>query len=604
MGKAGNASSELSTVASAARFTIFVVLALTTLVLGFTGLWAYLPSKPEYGHGVLDVLFYDIQLFFVSAEPVNDGGPFPASLEIARFAGPMVTAYAVIELVAAVFANRRQQLRARLARRHVVVCGSDGDALLLVERLRRNGTTVVLVAPRPDSVAVAACRTTRTPLVIGDPSDPGTLRSAGAAKATSVYAFTRDSVVNTAIAVATRSVRATGPGALTCFAFVRDRELRAALLARGLGSRDDRFRLVLFSVDEIAARALAQVDPLVPYETGTGAVAIIGLDDFGQTLAIELARRWRVRTALGADRLRLALVDRTATAVCAQLRDRFTAIESTCELVPLDIDPIDDPTVASQVGATLPAALDRIYVCVADETAAMRLGLSLLRCLRDRSVRVVVRAGARGAVLHEAFHGVTGRLFDDALGSVQVFGAQDVACHPDAIHEGVSMADIARALHDTYVADAVARGDTVETHPAIRPWEELPEELKESNRAHARHIGTKLDAIGCVAVPSFDRSADFAFRTEPDEIELLSGMEHDRWADERRAGGARYGPRRDHGHHPDLVSWAELPEPAREKDRLLVRAIPRILGAAGYQIVRLPDNRPVSRPRPDRSLVL
>jgi hypothetical protein len=257
--------------------------------------------------------------------------------------------------------------------------------------------------------------------------------------------------------------------------------------------------------------------------------------------------------------------------------------------VPVELGSVDDPAVASRIGDVLPVAPDRVYVCTSDETAAMRIGLSLLRTLRSHLVRIVVRADARGDVLHEAFHGSAGRLFDDALGTLQVFAAQRAACQPAAISEGVSMEDIARALHDTYVADAVARGETVVTQPALRPWEDLPEDLRDANRAHARHLGSKLDVINCVSVPSFDDTAEFAFRTEPDEVELLARMEHDRWVRERLVSGYRYSSAREHLRHPDLVDWSELDDPTREKDRLLVRAIPRILADAGYQIVRLPD---------------
>ena len=44
----------------------------------------------------------------------------------------------------------------------------------------------------------------------------------------------------------------------------------------------------------------------------------------------------------------------------------------------------------------------------------------------------------------------------------------------------------------------------------------------------------------------------------------------------------------DYGKGPSAVPWEGLDEPVREKDRNAVRAIPRLLAAAGYNIASLP----------------
>jgi hypothetical protein len=43
--------------------------------------------------------------------------------------------------------------------------------------------------------------------------------------------------------------------------------------------------------------------------------------------------------------------------------------------------------------------------------------------------------------------------------------------------------------------------------------------------------------------------------------------------------------------HQDLVPWERLPEKAKEKDRMFVKAIPEILAAAGYSVVKLRPTR-------------
>ena len=61
---------------------------------------------------------------------------------------------------------------------------------------------------------------------------------------------------------------------------------------------------------------------------------------------------------------------------------------------------------------------------------------------------------------------------------------------------------------------------------------------------------------------------------------------NDNWAANRAGSGWRYGEQRDDaaGTHPDMLAWDDLPEPRREIDRMLVRALPELLAANGLGI--------------------
>ena len=74
----------------------------------------------------------------------------------------------------------------------------------------------------------------------------------------------------------------------------------------------------------------------------------------------------------------------------------------------------------------------------------------------------------------------------------------------------------------------------------------------------------------------------------PNEIEFLAKMEHVRWMAEKQGKGWRYGKTKDNNLklHPCLIPCSELAEDEREKDRILVKRIPRILASAGYGIVQ------------------
>ena len=151
---------------------------------------------------------------------------------------------------------------------------------------------------------------------------------------------------------------------------------------------------------------------------------------------------------------------------------------------------------------------------------------------------------------------------------------------------------LAQAIHGAYVRavqaasldTATGQGAPPAGRVSMRQWEELPEWLKESNRAQARQVGEKLAVIGCLTVPAFDPSLSFALAE--DEVQLLARLEHERWVKERMAQASLPGPGPDGRGHPDLVPWEELTDEARAKDVQAVRSIPIILASVGFQVLR------------------
>lgn len=127
---------------------------------------------------------------------------------------------------------------------------------------------------------------------------------------------------------------------------------------------------------------------------------------------------------------------------------------------------------------------------------------------------------------------------------------------------------------------AVNQGETPGSGSAPRPWAELPEQLKEANRAQARQIGEQLAVIGCLMVPTFDPTLVFAFRD--DEVQLLAGLEYERRMAEQAAERLVDGQ----GTQPDPVAWEELSDQGRAHYVHSVRRIPEMLAGVGFQVLR------------------
>lgn len=146
---------------------------------------------------------------------------------------------------------------------------------------------------------------------------------------------------------------------------------------------------------------------------------------------------------------------------------------------------------------------------------------------------------------------------------------------------------MAKAIHERYLRDQKEKGRVSHDDPAMRPWEQLPGQLKTSNRRQAEHVIVKLRAIECDFRPSGRRKRS-EFRFKPEEIEVLAKMEHDRWVQERILGGWREGLRDViKKTTPYLVPWEELDDEIRDNDRQAVRGMPYLMAEAGFEIYRL-----------------
>jgi hypothetical protein len=349
------------------------------------------------------------------------------------------------------------------------------------------------------------------------------------------------------------------------------------------------FRLDFFNVFEGGARALLTDFP-VPGSgkdatAEQGHIVVVGLGLFGESLILQAAREWRAERGSSGDSLRVTVVDRNAAALADSFLVRYPWVRQVCELDAVEAsfesrefanarflyDSQDDLTVSS------------IFVCLDDDSRGISTALTLFRRVKDLGVPVVVRT------VHGA--GLASLLREDEAPSgefsgLHAFGLLERMCNPDLLFAGVNEI-LARAMHEEYVRDQEGQGQTPETNPALVPWDQLEEARKESNRAQAAHIGVKLASVGCDLSPLVDWDAE-AFAFEPDELERLAVMEHDRWRQEREAAGWTKGDKAPgQTTSPYLVPWEELEEEVRDLDRLFIRGLPRFLTKAGFQIVRV-----------------
>jgi TrkA-N domain/RyR domain len=568
------------------RWLVVGAFAAVALILGYIGLREYVLQQylrpkavPEYGRGWADILFYDVQLFVLNAAPAGGPGPIPLPLGIARFLAPATALAATVATVRLLLSEQLRRWAAARASGHAIVTGDGPVAAELARKLRAEHRTVVLVsttsAAVPGPAMAAGVRDRRLLEVSGDPTEAGTLRAAGLGRADVLYACTELSTTNAATVLRARELWQDQHRPLVAFAQVRDAEICVALRTRRIGTEDNlRFRLDFFDVEGLAARVLLDQHPVTADGARPAQVVIIGFGLLGRAVLQEIARRPRP----DGSRLEVRIRGAGAEGVREFLK-LFPAVSRTCSVT------VDGST-TRRPGGGKPAV---VFVCLPDNDDALSAGLAAAQSLATRSGRVVICLHERspfGAVL-------TGQrtVLDDEQGRLAVFGVLEEGCVPARIREDLHD-QLARAIHQAYLDRSAAQASSPQRNPSMRPWAELPQDLKQANLAQAADISRKLGEIDCAIVPESAAVRQFSFTAI--EVEQLGEQEHKRWMQERQAQGYVPGPDRVGRQHPDLVPWAELSEDARDKDRNAVREIPSILQQAGFQIVRLPLSSPAA----------
>jgi hypothetical protein len=550
---------------NALRLT-FTLLGLVALIFGYIGFSEFAKNN-SYQPTAWDLLYYDLQLFVLGADPLQNPGPYPFALQIARFAAATVTIYALVETGRLIFATEVRRLRVRWVRGHVIVCGATPMADALSRQLRSAGRRVVEVRPAFDPLAVVQ----RGPLrVNGDARDPEVLRAAGVARATALYACTSDSATNTATALAAGPVRPASGSALAVYAQVHDPELCLALQARYLGlPHPPGLRLDFFNAEDLAARKLVAGAPLAAVDGRPPKVLVVSASAFGRAVMVELARLWRIAGPGVREPLPVTLVDPAADAVVDDLGRRYPFLRRVCRFSTYRHDLLD---LLAQGELREPP--DRAYICDDDEQRALKTAITADRFWCGAPNSVVVRLDQLAALHDRLRFG----------GSLRVYGGVQAASDPQLIGEDL-VERLARVIHDQYRLSRLADGVDTRAYPFMVSWEELPHRIRLTNRAQAEDVGRKLQAIGCVLVP---RGGHDEIALLDAEIDTLAIMEHERWRAERAADGWRYAAERDDDGklHPAIADWYELPEQIRKENYDEVRELPMILSDAGFQIVR------------------
>jgi hypothetical protein len=585
---------------------VFTVVAVVAFVLGLVGFEqllqkgsSYLQPDAKYARGLGDLVYYTLQLFVLDAAPLQDATKLPPALQIARFVAPAVTISLVFLAVHALLQPLLAQARIRLMGGHSILCGPQDTVRQLAEQIGHEaGSKVVIVASgRRWTLGWEQLE------VGGDPRQHQVLEWAGMDRARELIAIGPDSVLNAEVAIAVHNFNRKKGTAVTCYAEAQDSELFQAVVGQKVGPGEVN-RLESFNRHDRTARALLDQLPPWPPSDPRSAVLVIGYGGLGQVLVDRLVQFWSGGTMSDEPIPRLCVLDPDVPAGVVERRyadakGRVTVSARRSD--PSWLTTIDDLLVPAADGTQ--SVPGRVYVCLDDDAVGIAVGDTALRLLAGEETMIVV-AVPHSSVLGQAAAGTDldteasdRRREDELFGptAIRTIGSARLVLVSvvrtvytiAAMRTGMNE-QLAKAIHETYLRHAIDQGDSVEYNESVRPWDQLPGHLKDSNREQAWDIGRKLAMVGLSAIPRRSSNGGGGVNLTDSDVEKLAKAEHRRWMNERMAKGWRHGPVRDNDRklHPDLVDWEYLSGESRDKDWSAVRAIPEHLAAAGLQIIR------------------
>ena len=503
---------------------------------------------------LLDLVYFSIRLFLFNYDLQGEGVPYapaPPLLQAARFLAPATVTYAAVKGFMLAAAYQANVWRLSRWHGHAVVCGAGKRGRQVALALRAEGRQVVVIEKDPGVEALAELRAAGVRVIIGGATDPLHQTQARMQEAGLVVALTSSEESNLEVALEA-SRGAAGPVEILVhasrqFAGIFEQQQPFDRIQKGVHAR-------FFDHDAAAARLL--------------------LREFATDLATQLAQTPRPpRLLLVGDG---TLLPELLAVAVAQCQYAFAGVpklvvatpnrESVCHRFPslhpqlgqvaevnlLELTPTEMARLELE---KMPggAGFDLVFVACQNDLDTLSLARHLTQQGLGMSGRIVgcLRPSTDLMRLLSSKQPVAG---------VELRDLVELGCRADVLLRG-ELDREARAIHENYLKSQTAAGATEATNSALVAWEDLPESLRQANRAQADHIPVKQRAL------AISRSEQM--------IESLAEAEHRRWMAEKIVAGWRHAEQRDNARklHPSLKPYSQLSEPEKQKDRDTVQSV-------------------------------
>lgn len=591
---------------------LFFIIALTSIaaLLGFIGYSMKFPHiKDPFYLGILTARLFILEF---DIEP-----PIPLLLKIAMVLCPLILAYSTIRTITIIFRNRLKLLLSNFANKHVVICGLNKRSMYIIKQFRKNDEKVIVIDKDKNNEYIAKCKELGVLVMIGNCTDRFILRRVRVHYAKYLISIESDDSINMEVGILAYErlkkrygkkmdlkqeqseflppIQSKVPKSsrvhkhkLRCFIHIKDIHLQALYSPRVLFHEGlAHFELKIFNIYENCARCLFyefEIDKLVDTKTDGVQVhlLVIGFGEMGESVVLQAVRQAHYANE---KKVRITIIDRNIEELKTQFEYRYPAIHDVCDIQyeALDIKNIkifNDKLYSIENEHPITA----IIICFNDKNLSIMCALTLPIILKDRKIDIRVEL-EENEVIFKYFETYP----------IKSFGLFKKSCSREIIlNETLDL--LSREYHEYYRKKELNKLErqgkkfedlSKKEQISLSPWDQLPVDLKNSNRQLVDHTFIKLRAIDCDIVPVKGKiHSEFVFK--PEELELLARIEHNRWVTERLLSGWTYGETKDvkNKKSPFIKPFDKLTSEEQRKDFDFIKYIPQLLAFINLGIQR------------------
>lgn len=562
-------------------WSLIIVSAGIAFVLGIFGYAEYYaPRLDTSPPPSFKDLLYDSARLLVAKWDDSSGDTMPKTLQMARWFALLSWSAAALKGLLSFASKQVQLIRCKLHRNHAIVCGLGRQGLQLVSNLIAHGINVIVIELDPDNSQIASVRSEGVPVLMGNAADTAMLNDAAAKRARFIFAVAGDDKVNIEIATKAfdcHSARSNRGRPQRCAVHIDNAEISELFSERPLFKTvTDDFDAHFFNINRLAARTLLDRYPPDRFQEVHGrddppaSIMVFGTEMLAQELVTQI-----VRVGHYGNRKKpiVQLLTGEEDHVSKSVEKRRAALSEFVELeinnaIDFELLLTNDDLLEEIVSRHQPSV---VYICVSSAVGALRLVSGLQRVGTTQRAEVVVCTAHRSDFTLLAPSPEESDGFD-----FTVFDVMRETCTVENIMRE-RLDDLARAIHEDYVARQMELGHSPETNSSLVDWRALPEVFRDANRNQADHVAVKLRVLG-YDLPSDAPPNDL--RLTEQQLELVGELEHRRWLAEKKLAGWRHtsGPKDAAKRSaPTMVGWEVLTEEEKEKDRNTARDLPRLL---------------------------
>ena len=484
------------------------------------------------------------------------------------------------------FRDRVQQMRIRLMRNHVVVCGLGGYVgIVFLRHLHEDQFPVVVIELDAANPNIELCRTLGIPVIVGDAQRRRILQAAGAQRASRVLAITAEDAVNTQIVAMVRELAVDRSRQLRCLAMITNPEFCRLLRVQEAQRGDPELSVDFFNIDEISARLLLEDFP-VDTSHGQPHIVVAHLDPLGVWLVYHAARAWCWKRGDSRDPLVVTVFDHQPNRIRVEaLLGQHPALEKGMQIRDFLCDcPCYCPLACTSPGGAETPPISRAYVTSYRDVNAFETALQLRHEL-DPTIPVVAALSR--------LHGVAGLL--DYLKEAGALSNIDVS--PEAgtqLHDwGTGARGVVRADGAGHSSALAPRSDrqrldgteVAGPRPIPQGVQPQPGASHPDPLAQGWLCYRTVTGLGCQGFHLHRRGN----QRDSAIAETQESRNRERSADGWTLADEKNVERKE---TPYLLPWERLkelyPDIAELRRYVYQRAMPEILASAGLQIIRTP----------------